>query len=240
MLFDLEGKRRRVIQATYLLLAILMGGGLVLFGIGSDVQGGLADIFTSGEGGSADEEAEDRLEDAEARLEQNPNDLDALAQLAAANFQLALSTDSQSGATFAEDAQPRLEAADDAWTRYLEADPEEPDDVLAFNLLTVYGQQGLNDPAKAAEAAQIVAAERETTQAFFTLAQLSAQAGDERQAELAGRRAVQLAPEPQRQQLQRQIDAAIASASAMQEGAAPGGVPPDALPGGEGSGGGGG
>ena len=37
MLFDLQGKRRRVVQATYLTLALLMGGGLVFFGIGSDV-----------------------------------------------------------------------------------------------------------------------------------------------------------------------------------------------------------
>ena len=52
MLFDLQGKRRRVVQATYLTLAILMGGGLVLFGIGGDVQGGLFDAF-SGEGGNS-------------------------------------------------------------------------------------------------------------------------------------------------------------------------------------------
>ena len=33
MLFDLRGRRRRAVQATYLTLAILMGGGLVFFGI---------------------------------------------------------------------------------------------------------------------------------------------------------------------------------------------------------------
>ena len=41
MLFDLRGRRRRAVQATYLTLAVLMGGGLVLFGIGGDVSGGL-------------------------------------------------------------------------------------------------------------------------------------------------------------------------------------------------------
>ena len=39
MLFDLRGRRRRAVQATYLILAVLMGGGLVLFGIGGDVSG---------------------------------------------------------------------------------------------------------------------------------------------------------------------------------------------------------
>ena len=52
MLFDLQVRRRRVVQATYLGLAILMGGGLVFFGIGGDVQGGLFDAI--GERGPAD------------------------------------------------------------------------------------------------------------------------------------------------------------------------------------------
>ena len=39
MLFDLRGRRRRAVQATYLMLAVLMGGGLVLFGIGGDASG---------------------------------------------------------------------------------------------------------------------------------------------------------------------------------------------------------
>jgi hypothetical protein len=37
MLFDLRGRRRRVVQVTYLMLALLLGGGLVLFGIGGSV-----------------------------------------------------------------------------------------------------------------------------------------------------------------------------------------------------------
>ena len=51
MLFDLQGKRRRVVQATYLTLAVLMGGGLVLFGVGSDVSGGVFDIFSGDDSG---------------------------------------------------------------------------------------------------------------------------------------------------------------------------------------------
>src|ERR671914_530323 len=46
MLFDLRGRRRRAVQATYLILALLMGGGLVFFGIGGDVSGGLFDAFS--------------------------------------------------------------------------------------------------------------------------------------------------------------------------------------------------
>ena len=47
MLFDLRGAgRRTTIKIVYLSLAILMGGGLVLFGIGGDVSGGLFDAFS--------------------------------------------------------------------------------------------------------------------------------------------------------------------------------------------------
>ena len=53
MLFDLKGKRKRLVQVVYLGLAILFGGGLVLFGAGSNVSGGLIDAFTGNGGGSS-------------------------------------------------------------------------------------------------------------------------------------------------------------------------------------------
>ena len=47
MLFDLRGRgRRNTIKVIYVSLAILMGGGLVFFGIGGDVSGGLVDAIT--------------------------------------------------------------------------------------------------------------------------------------------------------------------------------------------------
>ena len=51
MLFDLRGRgRRTTVQVIYLTLALLMGGGLVLFGIGGDVSGGLVDAFREDSG----------------------------------------------------------------------------------------------------------------------------------------------------------------------------------------------
>ncbi len=49
MLFDLRGRgRRRTVKIVYITLALLMGGGLVLFGIGGGgaMQGGLVDAIT--------------------------------------------------------------------------------------------------------------------------------------------------------------------------------------------------
>ena len=50
MLFDLRGRgRRRTVQVIYLGLALLMGGGLVLFGVGAgNGNGGLLNAFNGG------------------------------------------------------------------------------------------------------------------------------------------------------------------------------------------------
>src|SRR6266550_1399925 len=92
MLFDLQGKRRRVVQGTYLVLAVLMGGGLVLFGVGSgDISGGLFDAITgkdssSGGGGSV---VSKRIKSDEKALTVNPKNTTALADLVRSYYQLA-------------------------------------------------------------------------------------------------------------------------------------------------------
>ena len=54
MLFDLRSRgRRRTVQGVYLALAIILGGGLVLFGVGTGSGvGGLLDAFTNSGSGS--------------------------------------------------------------------------------------------------------------------------------------------------------------------------------------------
>jgi len=50
MLFDLQSRgRRTAVKIIYLGLALLMGGGLLLFGIGTGTgSGGFLDIFSNG------------------------------------------------------------------------------------------------------------------------------------------------------------------------------------------------
>ena len=112
MLFDLKGRRRRVIQATYLTLAVLMGGGLVLFGIGGEVQGGLLDAFTGeNSGNQGNPVVERRLKTAEARLKANPNDQQALEDVARSRFQLAGNDVDPNTGLYGKDARRDLEAA---------------------------------------------------------------------------------------------------------------------------------
>ena len=68
MLFDLQGPRKTFVKAIYLGLAILMAGGLVLFGIGSDVNGGLADVF----GGSPAGDLRKTVEKSEEAVAKDP------------------------------------------------------------------------------------------------------------------------------------------------------------------------
>jgi len=83
MIFDLQGKRRRLVQATYLLLAVLMGGGLVLFGVGSgDISGGLFDAITgkdSNSSGAVNSTVNARIKRDQKVLVINPKNETALA-----------------------------------------------------------------------------------------------------------------------------------------------------------------
>src|SRR3954463_506800 len=94
MLFDLRGSgRRRVVKIVYIMLAFLMGGGLVLFGIGGGggVSGGLVDAITErGGGGDGGAARFRKLETAAlAKTKANPQDAPAWAALARARFQVA-------------------------------------------------------------------------------------------------------------------------------------------------------
>ena len=207
MLFDLKGRRRRVVQATYLMLAILMGGGLVFFGIGGDVSGGLFDAFSDRSGSSGNTIVEERIDENEEKLETDPENAAALKNLARDWYQLANAEADPTTGQFTEDGIERLANADDAWQRYLDLDPENPDASLASLMVNVYGPTGLNKAAEAAEAAEIVtAAQPRNAQAFLQLAQFAAQAGQERKADLAGKRAIDLAPKAQRNRVKALVE----------------------------------
>ena len=217
MLFDLKGKRRRLVQATYLTLAVLMGGGLVLFGIGGDVSGGLFDAFSDRQGNvsNADDTFEERRDQARERLQRNPRDQEALKALVRANYQLASSAAGQATA-FPPEAQDDLRAAAAAWERYLALDPDPLDESLANLMLQAYGPGALNQLDKAVDTAETLARADQTPQSYLRLVQYASLAGDTRTADLAGRRAIDLAPRDQRSTVRDQVEQAKA-ASAIQQ-----------------------
>jgi hypothetical protein len=196
VLFDLKGRRRHVVQATYLLLAILMGGGLVFFGIGGNTSGGLFDAF-SDRSSSGSSLVNDRIDKAEKKLEENPQNKQALKDLVRDWYQLA-NEEVTDQSTYTEEGQKRLAKADDAWTRYLAVEKKKPEASLAALMVQAYGPNALNQAADAATAAEIVAQAQPSAQAYLQLTQYAAQAGQKRKAELAGQKAIDLAPKKQR------------------------------------------
>jgi hypothetical protein len=205
MLFDLRGRRRRAVQATYLTLAVLMGGGLVLFGIGGDVSGGLFDAFSDRSGGSASEQLEDRIDRFEERLDANPRNEAALKALVRDYHALATAQLPTGAVEYPEEARDELRQADQYWQRYLEVEDGEVDASLARLALTVYDQGALNEPEEALAAMRVVAEAGNDYESYLALVQRAAAAGDERTADLAGQKAVELAPKRLKKQVRQQV-----------------------------------
>jgi hypothetical protein len=208
MLFDLRGRRRRVVQATYLSLALLMGGGLVLFGIGGDVSGGLLNAFDGGgSGGDGNGALQQRIDRQEERLQANPESTALLQSLVRDYYQLA-TTEQESGATqFPDDAKDELRKAGAYWQRYENAVDDEPTPDTAQYALRIYDVGALNQPKRAAEAAQVIAAAQNDPSAYLQLVAYAALAKDKRTADLAAQKAVELAPKGQRKQVKAQAEA---------------------------------
>lgn len=238
MLFDLRGRgRRRVVQVIYLSLAILMGGGLVLFGIGSDTSGGLVDAFSGEDGNNSDADKEidkqiTRAENVALRSPKNPAVWVSLTKL---RFQAANIGDGfdQNTSAYTQDGRVRLRAADQSWQRYLALEPRNPDDRVASLMVQAYGAAGINQPAKAVRAQEIVIdgragglSKEQRSNLFAQLALLAYQAKQDRKGDLAAGRAVELAGTTQKKLLRTQIDQAKKQIAQQLSGGPQGATPP--------------
>src|SRR5215218_5593371 len=217
MLFDLRGRRRRAVQVTYLMLAVLMGGGLVLFGIGGGVSGGLLDAITGSGGGSdANSQLQKQVEREEKRLAGSPNNPTILKALVRDHYALAAADQPSGSSQFPEDAKDDLRAAARYWQRYLDVVKGQPDASLAAFALQAYDTGGLNQPKQAARAMAIIAERQNTFEAFLALVQRAAAAGDTRTADLAAQKAVDLAPTDQKKQVKKLAEQAKKQATPQQ------------------------
>jgi hypothetical protein len=205
MLFDLRGRRRRAVQATYLMLALLMGGGLVLFGIGGDVSGGLLDAFKGGGGPSADSAFQDRIDKQEERLQANPQNQAVLASLVRDYYSVASSQRESGSVGFPDDAKDDLRQAGGYWQRYYDV-AEKPNPDVAGYALQIYDVGGLNQPKEAVKAATVLAEQANDAPSYLRLVLYASRAGDTRTADLAGQKAVDLAPKAQQKQIEQQVE----------------------------------
>jgi hypothetical protein len=218
MLFDLKGKRRRTVQVVYLGLAVLLGVGLVGFGIGSSVNGGLGDLFKGGNGSNtANSAIQKRIDASEKTLVANPKNAAALAAVTRGHYQLATSNSDANTGQFTKKALPELQATAAAWKRYEAAVPK-PDPSLASLAIQAYDGLGTLTSSKAAwvgatDATEVLANARPSANAYVTLVHYATLAGQTRKADLAGKKAVQLAPKAQKKEAQAAVAQAKSTAS---------------------------
>jgi hypothetical protein len=217
MLFDLRGRgRRRAVQAIYLSLALLMGGGLVLFGVGGATSGGLLDAFKSGSGQtSVDKVFQQRVDKAETGVRVRPTDPKAWAELTRVRYQQAGSGNGfdQNQGAFTDTGKEQLQGAASAWNKYLTL-TDKPDDTVAALMVQAFSTSGLNQPGEAVSAMEIIVDNRPATGPLYVqLASLAYQAGQTRKADLASKKALALTPKDDREQIKAQLDAARLAAS---------------------------
>jgi hypothetical protein len=208
MLFDIRSPGRRMaVKGIYSALAILLGGGLILFGIGSGVSGGgLFDAISSDSGSLSDDAFVKKAEKQEQFVKTHPQDAAAYAQLARLRFQSADFDDSKG--TFTTDGLKQLGLADQAWQRSIKLAGDEPDLRVANIMLNVYGPTGLNNAEKGVETAQLIvdSTKKPTRQQYAQLSLFAYLAQDERLGKLAGDKAVQLSDPDDREQTKAVIE----------------------------------
>jgi hypothetical protein len=221
MLFDLRGRgRRRAIQVIYAALALLMGGGLIFFGIGGNTSGGLFDAFKSNGSTVSNEQAfKKRLDGLDRRIRVNPKDARAWADLAALRFQVATTGTGydQTTQTYTDPGKAELRQAETAWDRYLALNPKQPDDKVANQMIRAFGPAGLQVYDKAVGAMEIVIASRPPSAALYAnLAILAHAAKQDRKSTLAQGKAEDLATSSaERKQITQSIQGAEAQIDAQ-------------------------
>jgi hypothetical protein len=208
MLFDLRGRgRRRTVQAIYLGLAMLMGVGLIGFGVGGVGGGGLLNAVNGNEGSSSASFAS-QIKKYTKLTERQPSNAKAWAELANAQLH-----EADGGAYFDQSTQqfkPKgkelLLRVAQSWSTYLALNPPNPDPELAQRMLTVYGEEGLNQPSSAVQALQIVIPTRPPSEALYaSLARYAYQAHNTREGDLAAQKAIALAPASERSTLKKEL-----------------------------------
>jgi hypothetical protein len=207
MLFDLRGRgRRRTIQVIYLFLAVLIGGGLIFFGIGGGSgSGGLLNAVNSN-GTSASSAFNKRVRADERSANAQPQNPDAWAQLATDRYELALTNYNQGTGSFSGKAAGDLRGAQQAWNHYLTLKPAHPDPALASKMSLAL--VGINDIAGATTALEIfVASQPPSFGLYAKLAEYAYAAKETRKGDLAAQKAVSLAPKAQQATLKSELDA---------------------------------
>ena len=208
MLFDLRSRRRRnAVKVVYGGLALLIGLGLVGFGIGTGFNFG--GIFTAaanggGAGGTGNVALEKALKKAEKRATADPGSAAAWRAVGTDAYALAeIPTNYVANQGFTTTGFTVLKTLKRAWQHYVALAPANPDGVFANEVVIAFGTApaGIQDWATAESAQEIVAELSPTDTQFEYLAYFAYFAKEISRGDLAAARAVALAPKGQKNQV---------------------------------------
>ncbi|MEH3054587.1 MAG: hypothetical protein PGN13_11380 [Patulibacter minatonensis] len=210
MLFDTSSPgRRRGVQIIFGLLALLMGGGLVLFGVGgSGNDQGIVGALGNGQVDVV-KDAEKQVKSAQNVLATNPKDEAAANKLALGRVTI-VNNEAYDPATqkLTEDGQTLITQADTAWTNYLKLAPAKPDAKTAYQYVNFYLLPDNTDYAKASRALEAVLVTRKPTAGLYAqLAVFAIAASDTGKYKAARAKALELAESDERRTaIKKQLD----------------------------------
>lgn len=207
MLFDLRGRgRRNTVRVIYIGLAALIGIGLVGFGVGGGFGGGGILSSAGNSEGSGGASFSSKIAHYEKITKKEPSNASAWENLAK-NLLHEAGNEGNVTSTGAPNAKGKelYRRASQAWLAYLALNPHAPNTELAQLVYGIYSEEGLNEPAKAVQALNIVVTKRETASYYAQLAEYAYKAGNARLGDLASARAIRLAPAAERARLQSEL-----------------------------------
>jgi hypothetical protein len=209
MLFDLRSRgRRRTVQAVYLGLAVLMGGGLVLFGVGTGSGiGGLLNAFTGSGSNQQSSIISQQEKTALRETKANPNSAPAWAALVTARWEAASGNGYNSSTqTYTKAGKRELAGVASAWQRYssLTKTPDAGVAILAAHAYGALGQYSQEAQAYDAE----TTADPTAVKGFECLAISAYAAKQTREGDLAAAKAASLVPKAERKTVLSQINTA--------------------------------
>jgi hypothetical protein len=212
MVFDLRGKRKRLVQVVYALLALLMTTSLFF------VVGPVNLDSLIGGGGTSSTNFDDQAQAVEQKLAKDPKNAKLLAADVRARYTAGSSqvqTDPSTGqASVSQGAIDDFNRAGDAWLRYLKVSGDKPNPtvaafaVKAFTSTLTTGAslvEVTSNLNSAVDAQKIIVGARPSLGSYATLAQLAYFAGDTTTADQAAQNALQKAPAAQRSSVKQTI-----------------------------------
>ena len=222
MLFDLRSRgRRRTVQVVYIGLAVLIGAGLVLFGVGTGGSGGglFGGLTGSGSSNSGDAAVTAQTKSALAQTKRDPRSAAAWSSLVNARFSAANSVGFDStSSTYTAKGRQQLQLLTDAYSRYLQLTPDP-----SVNTVTIaaraYSQLGRY--ATAATTYQtLIAKQPSNLKGIECVSLLSYAAGNDRVGQLAEAKALDALPKSTPKATRTEIKNELLSAKTQKSAAA--------------------